>query len=57
MGFPNPFSLGEDEHFYARVTSGVLSCAINCFNWSAIAYDKELQFLDALSEHALDRAG
>jgi hypothetical protein len=54
MGLPDPFSLGEDEHFDARITSSVVLCTIDCFNWSAIAHDKELEFLDALSEHALD---
>jgi hypothetical protein len=56
MGFPDPFSLGEDEHFDAGIVSSVLSCAIDRFNWSAIAHDKELEFLDGLNEHALDGA-
>jgi hypothetical protein len=56
MDFPEPFSLGKGEHFDARIASRVLSCAIDRFNWSAIAHDKELEFLDGLSENALDGA-
>ena len=41
MAFAKPFPLGKVEHFDARIASGVLTCAIDRFNWSAITYDEE----------------
>jgi hypothetical protein len=56
MGFPDPFSLGESEYLDASIASSALLCTIDRFNWSPIAHNKELEFLNSLGEYTRDGA-